>query len=144
MSEKYYITWEEFHRDVKALAQKIKSSGDYNKIIAISRGGLLPAGILAYELDIRNSQAINISSYDNNYDRRPDEKVEIDCNIGEVDEKTLVVDDLSDSGRTFRIMRERLPEARFVSVYVKEAGKEVVDIYSRQIPDQWVVFPWDI
>lgn len=144
MSEKYYITWEEFHRDVKALAQKIKSSGNYNKIIAISRGGLLPAGILAYELDIRNSQAINISSYDNNYDRRPDEKIEIDYNIGEVDEKTLVVDDLSDSGRTFRIMRERLPEARFVSVYVKEAGKEVVDIYSRQIPDQWVVFPWDI
>lgn len=151
MSEKYYITWEDFHQDVKELAVKIKSTGEYNKIIAISRGGLLPAGILAYELDIRNSQAINISSYDNdafnpNNDvvRRSDEDVEIDCQIGDADDKTLVVDDLSDSGRTFRIMRKLLPAATFVAVYSKEAGKNVVDICTRQVPDKWIVFPWDI
>lgn len=82
----------------------------------------MPAGILAYELDIRNSQAINVSSYDNN-EFRPDEKVEIDCNVGTVDGQTLVVDDLSDSGRTFRLMRKLLPEAHFAAVYVKEQGK---------------------
>ena len=88
MSEKYYISWNDFHQDVKALAAKIKTAGTFNKIIAISRGGLLPAGILAYELDIRNSQAINISSYDNDESRR-DEDIEIECNVSDVDEHTL-------------------------------------------------------
>ena len=92
MTEKCYIDWNSFHQDVKLLAQKIKATGGFNKIIAISRGGLLPAGILAYELDIRNSQAINISSYDNN-ERREDDKIELDCNVGEVDNHTLIVDD---------------------------------------------------
>ena len=62
MVDKVYITWNEFHQHAKILASKIKESGKYNKIIAISRGGLLPAGILSYELDIRNTQAIKISS----------------------------------------------------------------------------------
>ncbi len=143
MSEKYYISWNDFHQDVKALAAKIKTAGTFNKIIAISRGGLLPAGILAYELDIRNSQAINISSYDNDESRR-DEDIEIECNVSDVDEHTLIVDDLSDSGRTFRLMRRLLPRAVYAAVYVKEQGKSEADIFTRQVPESWVVFPWDV
>ncbi len=142
MSEKYYISWEEFHQDAKHLAQKLKNGG-YNKIIAVSRGGLLPAGILAYELDIRNSQAVNVSSYDND-EFRADADVKIDCPAGEADEHTLIVDDLSDSGRTFRLMRTLFPRAHFVAVYAKPRGKSVVDTCAREIPDNWVVFPWDI
>lgn len=143
MAEKYYIDWAKFHQDVKLLAQKIKSSGEYNKIIAISRGGLLPAGILAYELDIRNSQAINISSYDNN-ERREDDEIELDCNVGEVDGKTLIVDDLSDTGRTFRLVRKLYPQAKYAAVYAKEKGFKDADIIARRLPEQWVVFPWDV
>ncbi len=142
MSEKYYISWQDFHQDVKNLAKKLKNK-NYNKIIAISRGGLLPAGILAYELDIRNSHAINVSSYDND-EFRADEDIEIDCHIESADERTLVVDDLSDSGRTFRLMKNLLPEAHFVAVYVKEKGKSIVDTFERQVPNEWIVFPWDI
>ena len=143
MAEKSYIDWAKFHQDVKLLAQKIKSSGEYNKIIAISRGGLLPAGILAYELDIRNSQAINISSYDNN-ERREDDEIELDCNVGEVDGKTLIVDDLSDTGRTFRLVRKLYPQAKYAAVYAKEKGFKDADIIARRLPEQWVVFPWDV
>lgn len=143
MAEKYYIDWAKFHQDVKLLAQKIKSSGEYNKIIAISRGGLLPAGILAYELDIRNSQAINISSYDNN-ERREDDEIELDCNVGEVDGKTLIVDDLSDTGRTFRLVKKLYPQAKYAAVYAKEKGFKDADIIARRLPEQWVVFPWDV
>lgn len=145
MTTKLYIKWDEFHQHAKDLCQKIKASGEYNKIIAISRGGLIPAGIIAYELDIRNSQAINISSYDNSYDRRDDKDIEISCNLaGEVDEKTLIVDDLSDSGRTFKILREIYPRARYVTIYTKEQGAPMVDIYEKKLPDQWIVFPWDV
>ena len=143
MSEKYYIDWPTFHQDVKLLAEKIKASGSYDKIIAISRGGLLPAGILAYELDIRNSQALNISSYDND-SRRADEEIEIDFNITDVNEHTLIIDDLSDTGRTFRLVRTLMPQAKFAAVYAKEKGFKDADIIARRLPEQWVVFPWDV
>lgn len=142
MTNKIYIKWEEFHQDTKNLCQKIKQSGEYNKIVAISRGGLLPAGILAYELDIRNTQAINISSYDGDKQRSL-EDVEICDNVGAVDEKTLIVDDLSDTGTTFKLLRSRFPNARYVTVYAKPKGQSVVDIFSREMPDEWLVFPWD-
>lgn len=142
MTKKLYIKWDEFHNHAKELCEKIKQSGEYNKIVAISRGGLIPAGILAYELDIRNSQAINISSYDEDK-QRADEDIEIFGNVGEVDEKTLIVDDLSDTGKTFRILRKIYPQAKYVAVYAKEKGHSVVDIYARSMPDEWIVFPWD-
>ena len=142
MTKKLCIKWDEFHNHAKELCEKIKQSGEYNKIVAISRGGLIPAGILAYELDIRNSQAINISSYDEDK-QRADEDIEIFGNVGEVDEKTLIVDDLSDTGKTFRILRKIYPQAKYVAVYAKEKGRSVVDIYARSMPDEWIVFPWD-
>lgn len=142
MNDKIYITWEDFHRDTKALAEKIRSAGNFSKIIAVSRGGLLPAGILAYELDIRNSQAINISSYDGE-NRREKDKIEVVCNVGEVDAATLIVDDLSDSGNTIRLLRRSFPDACYVTVYAKPAGQADVDIFARELPDRWLVFPWD-
>lgn len=144
MTNKLYIKWDEFHQHTKALCQKIKASGEYNKIVAISRGGLIPAGVIAYELDIRNSQAINVSSYDNSYTRRSDDEIEISCSVGDVDEKTLIVDDLSDSGRTFRLLRSIYPQAKYVTVYTKAEGAPVVDIFSEELPDVWIVFPWDV
>lgn len=142
MTEKIYITWDEFHNHAKELCAKIRKKGKYDKIVAISRGGLIPAGILAYELDIRNSQAVNIASYDDEC-RRDEKDIEISCNVGEVNGKTLIVDDLSDTGKTFRILRNKFPDAEYVAVYAKEKGKSVVDIYAREMPDAWIVFPWD-
>lgn len=143
MTDKIYIKWDDFHQSVKKLCTRIKASGEYDKIIAVSRGGLIPAGIVSYELDIRNTQAVNISSYDNNYDRREDKDIELNFNAADADEKTLIIDDLADSGRTFRILRQAYPKAKFVSVYTKEAGKNDVDIYAEKMPDEWIVFPWD-
>lgn len=144
MSEKLYITWEDFHQHVKKLCKKIKASGSYNKIVAVSRGGLIPAGIIAYELDIKNNETINFSSYDDSQHQLSDEKIKISANIGIVDEKTLIVDDLSDTGRTFKILRQIYPSATYVTVYAKEQGASQVDIHALDLPNQWVVFPWDI
>lgn len=143
MTKKIFITWEEFHNHSKILCAKIKADGEYNKIVAISRGGLIPAGILAYELNIRNSQAINISSYDEDK-QRLDQDIEVCSQVGEVDEKTLIVDDLSDTGKTFRILRAIYPNAKYVAVYAKPEGSKMVDIYAQNMPDEWIVFPWDI
>jgi xanthine phosphoribosyltransferase len=142
MSDKIYISWDEFHQDVKDLCQKIKQSGTYDKLVAISRGGLLPAGIVAYELNIRQVSVINIATYVGATHLKLDE---VDCPefVGKVDEKTLIVDDLSDSGQTLNVMRRQFPKGKFVTVYAKPKGKDEVDIYARDLPDAWVVFPWD-
>lgn len=143
MADKIYIDWNDFHQDVKELCKILKNEGRYNKIVAVSRGGLLPAGVIAYELDIRNTAVINVSTYVGEEHLKLDKIADAD-NVGEVDEKTLVVDDLADSGQTFSVMRKQFPKGRFVSVYAKEKGKKEVDFYAREMPDEWIVFPWDI
>lgn len=143
MADKIYIKWDDFHQDVKALCGKIKQSGDYNKIVAISRGGLLPAGIVAYEMNIRQMAVINIATYVGAEHLKLDEVDQPD-HVGVVDEKTLIVDDLSDSGQTCRVMRRQFPAGKYVTVYAKPRGKEEVDLFGREIPDEWVVFPWDV
>ena len=143
MTDKIYIRWDEFHQDVKDVCEKIKNSGTYNKIVAISRGGLLPAGIIAYELDIRNCHALNIATYIGDEHRELDHFENLE-DVGEINSQTLIIDDLADSGQTFRLLRKEFPDARFVSIYSKPAGLKQVDIYARELPDQWVVFPWDI
>lgn len=144
MTDKIYITWNEFHQDVKNLCLKIKNSGQkFNKIVAVSRGGFIPAGIVAYELNIRNSAVINISTY---FDDKHLELNEISNiqSIGKVDEKTLIIDDISDTGQTFKLMRQTFPKGTFATVYTKEKGLNQVDIFERQVPEKWLVFPWDI
>lgn len=142
MVEKLYITWEEFHKDTKNLCEKIKSSETkYNKIVAVSRGGLIPAGIVSYELDLRNVEAINVSSYDG--ERQREDNVEFSSNVGIVDEKTLIIDDLSDTGNTYKLLRKAFPKAHLVTVYAKPKGISAVDIYQKDMPDKWIVFPWD-
>ncbi|MBQ9235742.1 MAG: xanthine phosphoribosyltransferase [Alphaproteobacteria bacterium] len=141
-SDKIFISWDEFHQDVKDLCVKIKASGEYNKIVAISRGGLLPAGIVAYELGIRNCAVINIATYVGAEHLKLDE-IDHPEQVGGVDEHTLIVDDLSDKGQTFRVMRRAFPRGKYVTIYAKPVGKSEVDIFARELEDKWVVFPWD-
>ena len=144
LEKKIYISWSDFHQHTKELCKKIKEHGHFDKIVAVSRGGLIPAGVIAYELNIRNNEAVNFSSYDNHYNRRDDEDIEISGHVGNVNEKTLIIDDLSDSGRTFKILKAVYPQACFVSVYAKEQGADITDIFAKKMPDEWIVFPWDV
>ena len=140
MNNKIYIDWAEFHAQVKLLATKVKAAGKFNRIIAISRGGLIPAGILAYELDIRNCDVINMSSYDGEI-KRQDKAIEIKGLLTDIDERTLIVDDLSDSGRTLDLLHQQYPKAKRVCVYAKPSGQASCEIFAQKLPDQWVVFP---
>ena len=142
MTDKIFLKWDDIHQDVKDLCKKIQESGTYNKIVAISRGGLIPAGIISYELGIRNMSVINIATYIGSEHIKLDE-VDHPEFVGKIDEQTLIVDDLSDSGQTFRVMRRQFSQGKYVTVYAKPKGKPEVDIFSKEIPDKWVVFPWD-
>ena len=87
-------------------------------IVAITRGGLVPAHIIARELDIRVIDTVCISSYDDQTQREAD----VLKSVAGDGAGWLIVDDLVDTGATGRIVREMLPKAHFATVYAKPAG----------------------
>ena len=58
------VSWDEFHRDAKALAERLASAGPWRGIVAISRGGLVPATIIARALNIRVVETVSVVAYD--------------------------------------------------------------------------------
>lgn len=138
---KYFpVSWEELHRDAKALAWRLAPGGPWKGIVAITRGGLVPAHIIARELDVRVIDTVCISSYDDTAQRSAEVLKRVDGDGA----GWLVVDDLVDTGTTGRIVREMLPKAHFATVYAKPAGRPIVDSFITEVSqDTWILFPWD-
>ncbi len=135
------VSWEELHRDARALAWRLASGAPWKGIVAVTRGGLVPAHIVARELDIRLVDTVCISSYDHTQQR----EVEILKGVQGDGDGWLVIDDLVDTGRTGRVVREMLPRAHFATVYAKPEGRPVVDTFVTEVSqDTWILFPWDL
>ncbi len=134
------VSWDQLHRDAKALSWRLASGGPWKGVVAITRGGLVPAHIISRELDIRVIDTICIASYDDQTQRAPKVLKSVDGD----GEGWLIIDDLVDTGQTGRIVRERLPKAHFATVYAKPAGREIVDTFITEVSqDTWILFPWD-
>jgi xanthine phosphoribosyltransferase len=137
----YPISWDQLHRDARALAWRLLDKDFFRGIIAVTRGGLVPAAIIARELDIRLVDTICVSSYD--WQNQKGE-VKLLKGIEGDGEGWLIVDDLVDTGRTGKLIRELLPKAHFACVYAKPAGRPLVDTFITEVSqDTWILFPWD-
>ena len=140
------VAWEQFHRDCRALAGRLNGEGPFRAMVTITRGGLVPAAIVARELGIRVIETICVSSYSE--DNRKGElrllkPITPDVG-GDGGAGVLVVDDLVDSGATARFVRDMLPKAHFATVYAKPAGRPMVDTFITEVSqDTWIYFPWD-
>lgn len=135
------ISWEQFHSDARTLASKLINRKDLKKIICVTRGGLFPAAVLARELEIRWIDTICVVGYDEESRGSHASLLKVPETDGE---GVLVVDDLVDSGRTGRIIRELMPKAYFVTMYAKPKGQEVVDDFVVSVDqDTWILFPWE-
>ena len=135
------VSWDELHRDSRALAWRLLEKGPWTGIVAITRGGLVPATIVARELEIRLIDTVCIASYD---DRAQGELMVLKRADGD-GEGWLIVDDLVDTGVTAKAVRAMLPKAHFASVYAKPAGRPLVDTFVTEVSqDTWILFPWDM
>mgnify|MGYP002629051283 CR=1 FL=1 len=147
MPEHFFpVSWSDLHRDARALAWRLAALGPFDGIVAIARGGLAPAAIIARELDIRRIDTVCIVSYRENEEGVASVRGQIDVLKGLDGDGTglLVIDDLVDSGETARLVKSMLPKAHIATVYAKPAGLSVVDTYVTQVSqDTWIVFPWD-
>ncbi len=137
----YPISWEQLHRDSRALAWRLLDLDFFEGIVAVTRGGLVPAAIIARELDIRLVDTVCIASY--SWQDRQGE-IEILKSVQSDGEGWLIIDDLVDTGNTARSVREMLPKAHFATVYAKPAGRPLVDTFITEVSqDTWILFPWD-
>jgi xanthine phosphoribosyltransferase len=137
------VTWEELHRNAKALAWRLVEKGPWKGIVAVTRGGLVPAAIVARELELRLIDTVCITSYD---DRSQGKLMVIKQATGSGDGSGwLIIDDLVDTGKTGQAVRDLLPKAHFATIYAKPAGRPLVDTYVTEVSqDTWILFPWDI
>ena len=142
------VSWDQFHRDSRALAWRLAGSGPFEAIVCITRGGLVPAGIVARELGIRIIETVCIASYD--HTRQTELKVLKDVahsvimRGGGEGAGVLIVDDLVDTGQTAKVVRGIVPRAHFATVYAKPMGRPMVDTFITEVSqDTWIYFPWD-
>ena len=135
------VTWDELHRNAKALAWRLINGGPWKGIVAVTRGGLVPAAIVARELEIRLIDTVCTTSYDD----RVQGKLTVLKRIEGDGAGWLIIDDLVDTGRTAHTVREMLPNAHFATIYAKPAGRPLVDTFITEVSqDTWILFPWDV
>ncbi len=152
MAAHYYaVSWDQLHRDARALAWRMMERGPFTGIVAITRGGLIPAAIIARELDVRLVETVSIVTYAagsggtliEEERRAPPVVIKPPAAAGD-GTGFLIVDDLVDTGATARVVRALLPRAHFAAVYAKPEGRGAVDTFITEVSqDTWILFPWD-
>jgi xanthine phosphoribosyltransferase len=141
------VSWDQFHRDARALAWRLSAAGPFRAVVAVTRGGLVPAAVVARELGIRVIESVCVASYE--YDKQGQIQVlkGISPEVAGTEQGAgvLIVDDLVDTGATARVVREMLPKAHFATVYAKPAGRPLVDTFITEVSqDTWIYLPWDM
>lgn len=142
------VSWDELHRNAKALAWRLLEAGPWKGIVAVTRGGLVPAAIVARELDIRIIETVSIVAYAAD-DRNPRQTNTVKIlkqpsNVGD-GSGWLVIDDLIDTGRTIETLRAIMPKAHYAAIYAKPLSRARIDTFVTEVSqDTWIYFPWDI
>lgn len=142
------VSWGEFHRNAKALAWRLTDIGPWRGVIAVTRGGMVPACVVARELNVTVVETVSVVGYhpDDSNPQILDEAtiVKFPANVGD-GEGWLVVDDLVDTGRTVDVLRKIMPKAHYATVYAKPMGRPLVDTFITEVSqDTWIYFPWEV
>ncbi|SDG26540.1 xanthine phosphoribosyltransferase [Alloyangia pacifica] len=146
----FHVSWDQLHRDSRALAWRLQShkpegGGEWRAVVAITRGGMAPAMIVARELNVRIVDTISVKSYNHQEQSEPKVIKFPDMDVMGDGEGVLIIDDLVDTGRTLEVVRKHLPKAHVATVYAKPMGRPQVDSFITEVSqDTWIFFPWDM
>jgi xanthine phosphoribosyltransferase len=142
------ISWAELHRDARYLSKLLHEIGTWRGIIAITRGGLVPAALVARELEIRLIDTVCVTSYGAGGTGGAEQvqgEAQVLKGVAGDGAGFLLVDDLVDTGRTAQVVRRMLPKAHFATLYAKPLGRPIVDTCVKEFKQsKWIFFPWDI
>ncbi len=141
----YYYDYNELHNDIHNLATQCRHF-EPDAIVAVARGGLIAAQLLAYALDVRNLQSIRIESYDGQ-EQRDTLKLYDTLDLSNAS-RILIVDDIVDSGRTLQQLLKHLYKHyenhtfKTVALYFKPAARVQPDFTCKEATE-WIEFYWE-
>jgi len=145
----FHVSWDRVHRDARALAWRLQdvapADTGWRAVVAITRGGMAPAMIVARELDIRAVDPISVKSYDHQAQSAPVILKHPDPDLVGDGTGVLIIDDLVDTGKTLQVVRAALPKAHVATVYAKPVARDLVHTFVTEVSqDTWIFFPWDM
>lgn len=144
---KTVMGWNDIDRQVDAIMAILRVhhyQQPITNIVGISRGGLIPAVMLAHRLELPLIDVIQARSYSTKGVTQLSEiKINVPDNVLQVLAlpTTLIVDDIIDSGRTFDVLKYYAPNAIFAALITKRSTTHIYGAH--YAPDQWIVFPWE-
>jgi xanthine phosphoribosyltransferase len=137
------LSWDEIQRDAARLAEMLKPRNTWHGVVAVARGGLVPAALVARALGLRAVETVSIATYQGESLGQP-YLLKPPTAAGD-GTGWLVVDDLVDTGATMHIVRTIMPRAFVAVLYAKPAGRPLADCFVREFPqDSWLDFPWEM
>lgn len=141
-------TWNQVYEMLLCQAQKIKAQNyKPDLIVAIARGGVVPARILSDLLETPNLSFIQIEFYTNINQTLQEPTLKQTLNTNVTGKKTLIIDDIADTGKSLKLAKTHLQqqeaiEIKTATLYQKNQSITIPDFYEKQTTN-WVVFPWD-
>ena len=145
------IDWEQVQKACNNIARQSKIY-EPDCIVAISRGGLIPARLVAETLNISHIYSIGLTSYKE--DNKQGEIAIYQSPLLEINKNkhklAIIIDEIADTGNTFNYISRQWTKTCentsciFASMYVKEHCKLVPSIYHKKIASSdWLIFPWE-
>jgi hypoxanthine phosphoribosyltransferase len=142
------MEWADLGEAARELGAQVIADGYRPEVIlGIARGGLLPAGAVAYALGIKNACAMSVEFYTG-----VDERLDVPMVLPPVpdlvnlsDKRLLIVDDVADTGGTLQVVQRfcagKVAEVRTAVLYEKPRSLVKCDYVWRRT-GRWITFPW--
>lgn len=141
LSDRFNVFWTPFMLACNKLAASIPPDREYKAVVAVARGGMIPATILAHWLKVRRVVSVQVLSYSDDHDQQ-NRPVILDA-YGTT-EPCLIVDDIADTGDTLEALRPFYPQGDFAAVFAKPKGESLCQFVGERVPQRtWVQFPWE-
>lgn len=145
------MSWERFHALARQLAFAIRQARFHpDLIVAIGRGGYMPARIVSDYLDIYDLTDIRIEHYRGVHRERV-ARVRYPLATDIAGKRVLLIDDVSDSGSTFETAIQHLQERgepaqlRTAVLHHKCVSSYKPDFYSEEVREwRWIIYPWAV
>jgi hypoxanthine phosphoribosyltransferase len=142
-------SWNQIYKMLLEQSEKIcKSRYQPDIIVGIARGGIIPANILSDLLKINKVAIIRIEFYEGIAKQRIQPILTHTLNVAVDGKRILIVDDVSDSGQSLKIVKQHLTEKgameiKIATLYAKPTTQTLPD-YFEKTTDCWIVFPWEL
>ena len=147
-SKYLFLTWDDVQSLSEEVADKIKEDDFHaDLLIAVSRGGFDPARIMSDQLDIRKLASLQVVYYTGVNETKKEPEILYQLNATIKGLKVLVVDDVSDSGNSLKVVKEYVQnlgakDVRVVTLHYKPWSGYKPDYYGEEV-DKWIIYPWE-